>query len=132
MRENNPELQELQMPTIDWILIDGTIDNMAAVSIDDPARVKRFSHIRETGWQAHPDWPTELEELENWPPVEQISQIELSRSDWNLIIDALTDVEADLMLAADTSMPTQEREYHAQIAVRSQEVAGSLQRKLDS
>lgn len=99
---------------------------------DEPTLLKRCSHIRETGWQAHPDWPTELEELENWPPVEKISHIELSRIDWHLIIDALADVEADLMLAADASMPTEERAYHAQIAVRSQEIAGSLQRKLDS
>ncbi|PQZ93851.1 hypothetical protein CQ018_09410 [Arthrobacter sp. MYb227] len=132
MSENDLKLQTIQMPTIDWLLIDGTIDNVAAISMDEPARVKRCSHIRETGWQAHPDWPTDIEALDNWPPAEKISQIELSGSDWHLIIDSLADVEADLMLAADASMPAEEREYHALIAARSQEIAGFLQQKLDS
>ena len=130
MNEESPARIGLSIPTKDWLLIDGALDNLGALAIGDPSLVQWCGTVREAGWRGIPDRPADPGGLESWPVEGQVSEIRLPRETWAFIIDALGDVEADRMLANGGSLPPEERELRAKIAARSEAIAAEIRRRL--
>ncbi|MFJ6416178.1 hypothetical protein [Paeniglutamicibacter sp. NPDC091659] len=125
MTEKSPARIGLSLPTTDWLLIDGALGNLGALSLGDPALVQWCGTIREAGWGENLDRSADLE-----GPEEQIPAIRLPRETWSFIIDALGDVEADRMLANDGSLSAEEMDLHARIAARSEAIAAEIRKRI--
>ncbi|MFF5790845.1 hypothetical protein ACFY5D_02235 [Paeniglutamicibacter sp. NPDC012692] len=130
MKEESPARFGLSLPTPDWLLIDGALDNLDAVSLGDPSLVQWSGAIREAVLRDMPGRTADLEGSESRPAVGTPPEIRLPRETWAFIIDALGDVEADRMLADDSSLPPETRELHARIAARSEAIAAEIRKRL--
>ena len=130
MNEKPPARIGLSLPTTDWLLIDGALENLGAVFIGYPSLVQWYGAIREAGLRDIPGRPADLggpgnRQAEGLPP-----EIRLPRDTWSFIMEALGDVEADRMLAGDSSLPPEERELRAKIAARSEAIAAEIRKRL--
>ncbi len=70
-----------------WHLIDGTMDNLAAVERvgGDVAAADRAMAIREKGWQVLREHPRAGLGAVGWPPVDDPFVVQLSPDDWAFV-----------------------------------------------
>lgn len=126
------EVLEVTLPIKEWVLIDGTLDNLAAVAvIDDPTLAERARLVRSIGWDQLPNWPGAGEDMAGWPPQGQDCTVSMSRSLWDLVLKCLIDaLPINQSLAETKQLPPEERKMHADGATQSLQVSARLRAAL--
>ncbi|MFJ4109028.1 hypothetical protein [Oerskovia enterophila] len=125
----------LTLPTVDWLLIDGMLDNVAACERvgGDPRVEHAATSIRQAGWDQLPDWPSTVEGFSRWPAVGQRSTLRLTLDEWQLIVDQLErDAPVEDSIANDPRLPAEVRQMHTDSALRSRAIASSVRSALAS
>jgi len=125
------ETLAVSLPVADWVLIDGTLDNLAAVSgFSDPPLPERVLAIRQVGWVQVPGWPDTGDTIDGWPP-EADCTVRLERAQWEFVVDALTAAApTDRLISEDGRLPKAQRTLHAVLATRSLEIAAGIRSAL--
>ncbi|MET8151506.1 hypothetical protein ACIBSW_20290 [Actinoplanes sp. NPDC049668] len=101
MNSADKATHQLTLRILDWLYIDGHMDNDIRRCRDrdyddeDPsgsywdALAKLGSTIREAGWQQLPDWPDTYEDLQRWGSADETRPISLTAGQWTLVVAAL-------------------------------------------
>lgn len=126
------EVLAVTLPIKEWVLIDGTLDNLAAVAvIDNPSLAGRARLVRTIGWDQVPDWPGAGEDMAGWPPEGQDCTVSMSRSLWELVLKGLADaIPINQSLAEAKQLPLEERRVHTDAASQSLQVSARLRTAL--
>jgi hypothetical protein len=125
------EMLAVSLPVADWVLIDGTLDDLAPVSgFGNPSLPERVLSIRQILWEQVPGWPEDTDAGRGWPPQADC-KVRLERTQWEFVLDALeAAAPTERLLAGDQWLPQRQRTLHEEAATRSLQIAADLRAAL--